>query len=249
MIGKKIQYYPSLASTNSTARELAEKGEPEGTIVLSEFQSSGKGCIGRPWTSGLGMGINLSILLRPPLELTAAPLLTQIASAAAGSVLEKIVPSVQIRWPNDILIKGKKCGGILTESSGEIDCINYSIIGIGLNINQEKTDFPPDLRHAAISLRMATGKKESRKQIVCAILKQLESFYFTLKKEKTATNALSFCRTHSATLGHFLAYQEGEKEQRVLAKDFDEQQGSLLIQFENGDIKALPSANRLCPLK
>jgi birA, biotin-[acetyl-CoA-carboxylase] ligase region len=173
-IGRRIMHFDSIDSTNRKARELAEAGEPEGTVVIAEEQTRGKGKIGREWYSQARKGIWMSIILRPSIALSSVPLFTQIACAAVGKALRGFTAGAQIKQPNDILLNGKKFCGVLIESSGEVDRTDYIVLGIGINVNQDEIDFPDRLRSTATSLKMETQKPISRQILTSEIFNEFE---------------------------------------------------------------------------
>jgi len=146
-----------VTSTNDIARELAESGATEGTTVVAEEQTAGRGRLGRTWISPKGEGLYHSIILRPNILALDAPLLNLvIAVALAETVKQQYQVPVDIKWPNDVLIQQRKFAGILTELKTADDRVEYVIAGIGVNLNQ--TSFPPEISNQAISIRLATGK-------------------------------------------------------------------------------------------
>lgn len=172
-----IRYYSSVESTIAVARELAERGCPGGEVVIAEEQLLGRGRRGRSWSSPPGKGLWFSLLLRPE-KLTpgeAAPVTLVAAVALARTLREETGLPVTIKWPNDLLIRGHKICGILTEVKGEPDHIDYLIISAGINVLQEKEDFPPDLRHPASSLYLESGCKMDRTALFLLLLEQLTS--------------------------------------------------------------------------
>lgn len=174
--GKKIYYYEETDSTNIRAKRLGDDGEPGGTLVVTNQQSAGRGRRGRSWDSPVGSSIYMSLLLRPSIHPTKAPMLTLVmAIAVAKGLKESTGLDVQIKWPNDIVLNGKKLVGILTEMSTEIDYINHVVIGVGINVNMES--MPQDLKEKATSLRIESGHTEKRSRIIAAIMKQFEYYY------------------------------------------------------------------------
>jgi len=150
-IGKLVHYFPSLDSTNIVCKELAEKGEPHGTLVLADTQTRGRGRLGRTWFSPSG-GLWFSLILRPN-EMRVSPAhLTFLAGLALAQACSKNGVNVSLRWPNDLFIGNKKVGGILTESKGNGSNFDYFILGVGLNINLEESVFPTQLKDEATSL-------------------------------------------------------------------------------------------------
>ncbi|WP_175596752.1 biotin--[acetyl-CoA-carboxylase] ligase [Bacillus sp. MRMR6] len=183
-IGKDIYYEESVESTQKIAHRLAYEDAPEGTIVIAEEQVTGRGRMGRKWHSPKYTGIWMSVILRPKIPLTKAPQLTLLAAVAIVQAIEEhtnVTP--EIKWPNDILIGGKKVTGILTELQAESDRINSVIIGIGINVNQRKEDFPVELREIATSLLIEKDETVSRAELIKGIFLKLEKLY-TLYLEK-----------------------------------------------------------------
>lgn len=175
--GHRIEYVESCPSTQLIAHDEAQKGAPDGTVVIAEEQTSGKGRLSRPWTSTAYKGIWMSIIMRPTLTLQQAPQMTLVAAVALTRAIEEVTAiQAQIKWPNDILIEGKKVTGILTELQADPDRIKAIIIGIGINVNQEQTDFPEDLLPIATSLKMVLGESVNRAKLIAKTLQYLEQF-------------------------------------------------------------------------
>ncbi|MGD0955352.1 MAG: biotin--[acetyl-CoA-carboxylase] ligase [Candidatus Acidiferrales bacterium] len=173
---RRIYHFFKTDSTNAVALRLGEAGEPQGTVVLAEEQTAGRGRAGRSWASEKSAGIYCSILLRPPVPPAHAPLLTLVAGLAARDAAAEDLDSLpDIRWPNDVLVSGRKFCGILTEMHAEPDRIHYAVIGIGVNVNQTK--MPADLAAIATSLRMETGKVHSRLELLIRLLRHLDRYY------------------------------------------------------------------------
>src|SRR6266849_9712660 len=152
LFGKRVHHFFKTDSTNRVAFELGHAGEPEGTVVLAEEQTAGRGRAGHTWHSERATGIYVTMLLRPNLAPVQAPLLTMMAGLSAHAAVEAVTGlAVDLKWPNDLMVRGKKVGGILTEMHAEPNQIRFVIVGIGLNVNQEK--FPGELANRATSLR------------------------------------------------------------------------------------------------
>ncbi len=181
---KKILVLKETDSTNMQAKKLAAEGEPEGTIVIAESQHSGRGRKGREWFSPIGSGIYSSMILRPQIPPSEAPGITLMTAVAAAEALISIMGiPVKIKWPNDILLKGKKIIGILTEISTEMDSVDYIVVGIGINVNTPALDFPAALQHSATSLYAETGTRYSRVDLFRIFLQQFEEYYDLFKQE------------------------------------------------------------------
>jgi BirA family biotin operon repressor/biotin-[acetyl-CoA-carboxylase] ligase len=182
LFGKHIYHFFKTDSTNRVALELGHAGEPEGAVVLAEEQTAGRGRAGRVWHSDRAVGIYVTVLLRPRLAPVQAPLLTIMAGLSARSAVQAVTGmTVDLKWPNDLLLNGKKTGGILTEMHAEPGQIRFVIVGIGLNVNQEK--FPSALADTATSLRVETGKSQSRMELLVRLLREFESDYNRFLRE------------------------------------------------------------------
>jgi BirA family transcriptional regulator, biotin operon repressor / biotin---[acetyl-CoA-carboxylase] ligase len=176
LFGKHIYHFFKTDSTNRVAFELGHAGQPEGTVVLAEEQSAGRGRAGRTWHSERAAGIYVTLLLRPKLAPVQAPLLTMMAGLSAHAAVEAVTGlAVDLKWPNDLIIRGKKAGGILTEMHAEPGMVRFVVVGIGLNVNQER--FPGELAGLATSLRQETGKTQSRMELLVRLLREFESDY------------------------------------------------------------------------
>jgi BirA family biotin operon repressor/biotin-[acetyl-CoA-carboxylase] ligase len=182
LFGKHIHHFFKTDSTNRVALELGHAGEPEGTVVLAEEQTAGRGRAGRAWLSERAAGIYVTLLLRPRLAPVQAPLLTMMAGLSVHGAAEAVTGlNVDLKWPNDLLIGSKKAGGILTEMHAEPSQVRFVIVGIGLNVNQEK--FPGELANIATSLRIETGKPQSRMELLVRLLREFESDYNRFLRE------------------------------------------------------------------
>src|SRR3977135_2724364 len=182
LFGKRIHHFFKTDSTNRVALELGHAGEPEGAVVLAEEQTAGRGRAGRNWHSERAAGIYVTLLLRPRLAPVQAPLLTMLAGLSAHSAVQALTGlAVDLKWPNDLLIRGKKLGGILTEMHAEPSQVRFVIGGIGLNVNQD--EFPGELASVATSLRVETGKPQSRMELLVRLLHEFESDYNRFLKE------------------------------------------------------------------
>jgi len=186
LFGKRIYHFFRVDSTNRVAFELGQAGEPEGAVVLAEEQSAGRGRAGRTWHSERAAGIYATLLLRPKLAPVQAPLLTMMAGLSTHTAVEAATGlAVDLKWPNDVIIRGKKAGGILTEMHAEPGLVRFVVVGIGLNVNQER--FPGELASTATSLRQETGKPQSRMELLVRLLREFESDYNRFVREGVAS--------------------------------------------------------------
>ncbi|GIP32424.1 biotin--[acetyl-CoA-carboxylase] ligase [Paenibacillus sp. J2TS4] len=178
IMGSSLRIYDEVDSTQNLAHELVRQGCPEGTVILAEEQTSGRGRMGKAWHSPKGKGIWMSVILKPHIPLKQTSQLTLLTAVALCRTLRKgLGINVGIKWPNDLLIDGRKISGILLESSGEDDRLNYVVAGIGISVNLDAADFPEALAEQATSLRIVYGKPLDRIDIICRFLEEFEDLY------------------------------------------------------------------------
>ena len=184
-IGRSVHHYSTVVSTNSVCWELAARCESEGTLVLADEQTGGRGWAGRSWHSPSGLGVWASILLAPGLPAgRVAPLSIVTALSAAKALWDSAGVRAGIKWPNDIVAGGRKLGGVLVESGEAVgDPIETAVVGIGIDVGQEPSDFPAELRDTATSVRMLTGEPADRDGTLAAFLTQFEDDYRTFVVE------------------------------------------------------------------
>lgn len=236
VIGSQIHVFGEVTSTNDILDRWARDGAKEGLAVFAESQSAGRGRLGRKWSSPATGGLWFSILLRPRLHPQAITRLTiATAAAAARAMTLETQASVRIKWPNDLLIEGRKVGGILTELSAETDGVKHVIVGVGIDVNQLPSDFPPDVRKLATSLRMATGQLVDRPKLAAALLREMDADYrrvLTGRFAEVAEEWESFC----STLGKHIRVQVGERLLHGVAETIDAE-GALLLRSEHGRLE------------
>ena len=241
-IGKEIYYFPELKSTNIMAKEKVlhrVEGMDEGTLIIAEKQSAGKGRLGREWFSPPG-GIWLSIILYPqlfPSYISRITLMTAVAVVKTIKVCTQIEP--QIKWPNDILINEKKVCGILTEMSAELDIINWVVVGIGINANIDLRDFPEDIQENTISLKETSGKEISRVKLAQTFLQEFEKYYEKLKR-KEFSSILKEWKLYSHTLRKKIRVDIGERIITGEAIGINES-GALILKKEDGELAEIIS--------
>jgi len=210
LFGKRIYHFFKVDSTNRVALELGHGGEPEGAVVLAEEQTAGRGRAGHLWHSERAAGIYVTLLLRPRLAPVQAPLLTMMAGLSAHAAIQAQTGLVvDLKWPNDLLIGGKKAGGILTEMHAEPGLVRFVIVGIGLNVNQEK--FPGELGATATSLRAETGRPQSRLEMVVRLLREFESDYNRFLKDGAASTIERFTAVSSYARGKKVRVTNGKE--------------------------------------
>ena len=232
LIGQHIHWEYEVASTNTLALKLAEQGAKEGTVVISEAQKQGRGRMKRDWISQPEAGIYLSIILRPKFVPIKAPYITYISAIAVVEALEELFKlKAAIKWPNDVMIHGKKTAGILTELRAEMDGIHHMIVGIGINANTSR--FPKELREKATSLSLELKEKVSRTDIVRALLESFEYWYQVVCGSKP-TRAFERWRELSCTLGHPVEVNLGDELLKGVANRMGPG-GSLFVTLDSGE--------------
>lgn len=176
VIAKKVIYFLEVDSTNNQAKIIADQADSHGTLLISEQQKTGRGRRGRNWSSPAGTGIWMSLILKPNINPANASMLTLVtALAVVSGIVEVTNLDARIKWPNDVVVSGKKVCGILTEMSSELDFINHLVIGIGINANNK--EFPEDIKGVATSLSIQCGHVISRQDLVAEIMKRFEEYY------------------------------------------------------------------------
>jgi BirA family transcriptional regulator, biotin operon repressor / biotin---[acetyl-CoA-carboxylase] ligase len=234
LFGKHIYHFFKVDSTNRVALELGHAGEPEGVVVLAEEQTAGRGRAGRSWHSERATGIYVTMLLRPPLKPVQAPLLTMMAGLSAHAAIQAQTGAiVDLKWPNDLLIGGKKVGGILTEMHAEPSQVRFVIVGVGINVNQEK--FPADLASIATSLRAETGRPQSRLELLVRLLREFESGYNRFLADGTAGVIGQFAATSSFAQGKRVKVTNGKESFAGVTAGLSPE-GLLLIRRDGGQV-------------
>ena len=238
-IGRNMYYFDSIDSTNKKANEIAF-GEKEGTIVVAEEQTRGRGRLDRDWISPKGKGIWMSIILKPRLDPMIVSGITLIGAAAVHNALDSMDIKSQIKWPNDILIDGKKIAGILTEMNCELNRINYVVMGIGINVNLEEKDISEDLKDRATSIKISQNKDINRKQLMGNILNEFEKLYISFRDDGDLSEVIDICRKNSALIAKDVKVTKGEEIRIGNVLDINEK-GELVVRFENGIVENIYS--------
>jgi BirA family biotin operon repressor/biotin-[acetyl-CoA-carboxylase] ligase len=188
VFGHRVFYYPTIGSTNDRALECAADGESEGILVLAEEQTEGRGRRERSWASGAYLGIYASLVLRPALPTTRAPLFTLMAAVSVADALDEMCGlTTRIKWPNDVLVGRRKIAGVLGEIHGAEHEIRDLVIGLGINVNQTSRDFPPDLQRRATSVRIENRVRADRAPILAGVLERFERRYSRLLRDGPET--------------------------------------------------------------
>ena len=238
-IGRNIYYYDSIDSTNKRAKDIALE-EGEGTVIIAEQQVDGKGRLGRSWISPKGKGIWMSIILKPEVDPIKVAKITLIGAAAVYKGLNNMNIDSTIKWPNDILIDGKKICGILTEMSCELNMINYVVMGIGINVNLDESNIPEDLRDKATSIKISQKKFINRKELLANILNEFEELYIPFKDNGNISESIDICRENCALIGKEVKIIKGEEIKIGRALDINKE-GQLVVEFNNGLVENILS--------
>jgi BirA family biotin operon repressor/biotin-[acetyl-CoA-carboxylase] ligase len=210
MFGKRIHHFFRTDSTNRVAMELGYTNEPEGAVVIAEEQTAGRGRAGRNWHSERATGIYATLLLRPKISPVQAPLLTMMAGLSAHAAIQTqtgLQPDV--KWPNDLVLNGKKLGGILTEMHAEPTVVRFVIVGIGINVNQEQ--FPAELSAIATSLRVETGRGQSRLELLARLLREFETDYNRFLRDGSGSVTERFTQVSSYASGKKVRVTNGKE--------------------------------------
>jgi BirA family biotin operon repressor/biotin-[acetyl-CoA-carboxylase] ligase len=235
-VGRDIQVFQETTSTNDIVDKLARDGVKEGVVVFAESQTRGRGRLGRRWLSPSGKGLWMSVLLRPKLPLEAVTQLTiASATALARAIRAQTDLRPEIKWPNDLLLKGRKLAGILTELSGELDKVKYIILGIGVDVNLKPADYPSELRQLATSLHIESGHEVDRAALATAILRELDKDYLRVSTggfDELADEWEAQC----TTLGQEVLIQMGMHKLRGRAESLDSD-GALLVRTHHGHLE------------
>lgn len=231
-----VHHFEEVASTNDLAKELAARGAPEGTLVVAEAQSRGRGRLGRQWNSPPGTGLYVSLLLRPPLPPTEMPQITLTTAVAVARALKRVTGVVPgIKWPNDLLLGGKKLGGILTEMETESEQIRHLVVGLGLNVDTRA--FPEELAATATSLALGLGRPlpiNSRLAILKAWLEEFEDLYERFLA-RDFPGILEEWRSLTVTLGQRVTVRQGALALHGLALEVAPD-GALLLETDSGEV-------------
>ena len=239
-IGRHFKYFTTLDSTNTYCKLLAEKNYPEGTIVISEEQTKGRGTKGRIWSSPKGSGLWISILLKPKITTSDISKITLITSCALYETFKKLGINSQIKWPNDMLINNKKVCGILTEANIKENVVNYIILGVGINVNVSYDDFNDDLKPKATSLKIEVNKEIDRCYVLAIFLNYLEKFYNQMINN-SSLEYFKIYKENSYILNKTVNIVKNNTVEVVQVLDFD-LNGFILVKDLNGIIKKISSA-------
>jgi BirA family biotin operon repressor/biotin-[acetyl-CoA-carboxylase] ligase len=238
-LGRMMVAYPETGSTNAVAARLGEEGAAEGTVVLAESQVQGKGRLGRIWTSPPGANLYCSVLLRPPIPPSNAPQLTFLSAVAVVRAIKNCSALAPvIKWPNDILVNGNKVAGLLNEMTAETDRVAIVLLGIGVNLNMTREQFPDDLRHPASSLFLESGTKVDRIAFTQNLLEALDELYDRYLAggyPEIRDEWLSFC----GVIGKHVAVSDTATPERAGVATGIDESGALLLELSDGTVERI----------
>lgn len=240
-IGRGIRYFTEITSTNDVVKELAAKGAKEGTIVLAETQTQGKGRLGRRWLSPKG-GIWFSVILRPKIPAKDSYQLTFMAAVAVAKTIRKMYEvDAEVKWPNDVLVNRRKVCGILTETSTRGSAVDFAVIGVGVNVNVDLKFFPKDLRASVTSLEAEVKGEVERGRFLCVLLEELENCYRMLQQKKFEL-ILDEWKSLTTLFGAYVEVTSFEEKIRGVAVGVD-RNGALEVLLEDGTVRKILSGD------
>ncbi len=235
VLGRRLACHLEVRSTSDVAMEAGLRGAPHGSVVLAEHQTAGRGRCGRDWYSPPGVGLWFSILLRFKLTVEESWMLTLGAGVAVSEAMEAATGiRPDLMWPNDVLIGRRKLAGILTEARLEGPRIAFAVVGIGINVAQDVTDFPPDLRGRATSVKMASGRTPDRSCLLGTVLERLESVYSALRPEPIR----SLWKARSSILGSRVNARSIDGQVEGIAEDVTAG-GALSVRLDDGRLASV----------
>lgn len=232
--GKNLVYLDEVDSTNNYARKLAEDGAPHGTLVVADYQNGGKGRRGRTWVMPHGKAIAMSLIVHPDIRPEKASMMTLVIGMAAAKAIKNITGlDAGIKWPNDVVIDGRKISGILTEMSAEMDAIHYVVIGIGINANF--TELPEEIKETATSLQLQLGHPVDRGAVICGVMKEFEEYYEKFMEKESMELLIEEYHQMLVNLNRQVCVLEPGNEYSGIARGIDKT-GQLLVEKERGEI-------------
>lgn len=237
-LAKKIIYLPVTDSTNTQAKKMGEEGAEHGTLVVTQCQTAGRGRRGRSWESPEG-NVYFTFLLRPEVEISRASMITLVAALAVAKAVDDVTGlDSKIKWPNDVVANGKKLCGILTESSSDLEYINYAVVGIGINVNQ--TAFPEEIAETASSLLLETGHTVNRGQLLGVFLNRFEQYYETFIQTEDMSGLRDVYNEKLVNCGREVKIIEKDRERVLKALGIDND-GGLVVENSEGERESIIS--------
>ncbi len=240
-MGQTLYGFKRTGSTNEVAMTLARNGATEGTAVVSEAQTEGRGRLGRSWVTTPGKSLAMSLILRPRIPADEFPLLTLAAAVAVAQTLAEGGRAAEIKWPNDVMLSGRKVCGILAEMQAEQDRMAFAVIGIGVNLNQTTEDFPDSLRPRVTSVRIYGGKECPRVPFLRGLLKNMEDVYEWVRRRESA-RVLEAWRLYSKMQGQHVRVTQVNRTFFAQVSHVDEK-GGLWVRNDLGIVERLTAGN------
>lgn len=237
--GQETVFFEETDSTNNVIKRMAEEGAAHGTLAIAEIQTAGRGRRGRQWASPKGSGIWMSFLLRPEILPQKASMLTLVTALAVRQAILKVCQlPVLIKWPNDIVSRGRKVCGMLTEMSAELEWVHYVVIGIGINVNME--EFPEEIRETATSLRMECERKINRSSLIAAFGEAFEEYYEQFMKSGDLSLLMEEYNQYLVNCGKKVKIIDPAGEYTGVSAGINAQ-GELLVTDEEGSLRTVRS--------
>lgn len=240
-LGWAIHHHAALVSTNDEAQRLARAGAAHGEVVIAERQTAGRGRRGRAWSSPPRINLYLSVILRPELEPHRAPELVSVVAVAAAEALREQAVEATIKWPNDLLVDGRKLAGILLDLSADARRTHFVVAGLGINVNATLEDFPEEVRAGATSMRLERGEPASRAEVVAALLGRLEGWLDRFEAEGFEPVRARY-RELSSILGRPVRLTEADRITEGVAEEIDAA-GALLVRGKDGAVHRFVSGD------
>ena len=239
-IGRDLYYYASTDSTNTRIRNLADEGAEEGALAVADMQTAGRGRRGRTWLSPSGVSIYMSLLLKPDIDAGSAPMITLVMALAVARGISIVTGlETKIKWPNDIVVNGRKVCGILTEMNMEADYIRSVVVGIGINVNQESVDeFPEEIRQTATSLRIESGHTISRASIVAETMAAFEEYYDIFLRSGDLSALRSEYDSRLISVGKSVRVLDPKQEYEGISRGINDI-GELIVETSDGTTKCV----------
>jgi len=242
VIARPLEVVAEIGSTNDAVMGAGRAGRAEGLAILADRQTAGRGRRGRSWASPAGVGLYTSVLLRPQLTPAKMPLLTLVAGLGVAEAVEEIAGvATRLKWPNDVLVEGRKVAGILAEMASVDEQVGHIVIGIGINVNHGPQDLPEELFPAATSLSLVTGSRIPRGELAAAVYNGLDRWY-QIFRQRQIEAILAAGRERSATLGRPVDVLADEERWQGLAVDLDAD-GALLVREEGGELRRVVASD------
>ncbi len=233
-MGRPVYYFDSIDSTNLYAKKLAEEGAPEGALVIADEQTAGRGRLGHNWTTPKGTAIAMTVMLRPDLPLDRIAMVTLVVGMALTKAVRELYDlPVGIKWPNDLVVNGRKLSGTLTEMSAEITKVSYIVIGVGINANV--TQFPEELKDTATSLCLELGQEVNRAELIALSMNYFEQYYEVFCKTGDLSQLKDEYNEYLLNLGRVVRVMQPGEEFTGTAEGIDEM-GQLLVRKDDGEL-------------